>query len=103
MKIKKLIILLFIGPIFLFSCSDSASSDDKLVVNKLMEQDISKKDAKCILKETKPLVEKNLWSEYIGEVKKGGKVKDHLPMDKLMDVAFAFAECSEKCCVPMIN
>ena len=46
MKIRNLIILLFIGPIFLFSCSNSASSDDKLVVNQLIEQDISKKDAK---------------------------------------------------------
>tara|TARA_B110000238_G_C15707543_1_gene261090 strand:- start:30 stop:341 length:312 start_codon:yes stop_codon:yes gene_type:complete len=103
MKIRNLIILLFIGPIFLFSCSDSASSDDKLVVNQLTEQDISKKDAKCILKETKPLVEKDLWSEYIGAVKKGGKVKDHLPMDKVMDLAFAFAEGSEKCGVPLLN
>tara|TARA_X000000368_G_C22444947_1_gene456341 strand:- start:53 stop:364 length:312 start_codon:yes stop_codon:yes gene_type:complete len=103
MKTRNLIILFFIGPIFLFSCSDAASSDDKLVINKLMELDISKKEAKCILKETKPLMEKDLWSEYIVAVKKGGKVKDHLPMDKLMDTMFAFAEGGEKCGVNLLN
>ncbi len=101
MKIKNLIILFFIVPIFLISFSDSASSKDKLVVNLLMEEDISKKDAKCIVKETKPLVEKDLWSEYIVAVKKGGKVADHLPMDTLMELAFAFAMGGEKCGVPL--
>ena len=50
------------------------------------EEGLSKKDAKCILKETKPLVEKELWSEYIAAEKKGGKLSDHLPMDKLMSI-----------------
>ena len=96
---KKLIILSFL---MFLAIITSALSNDKLIVNKLMEQDISKKDAKCILKETKPLVEKDLWSEYVAAVKKGGKVKDHLPMDRLMDVAFAFAEGGEKCGVPLL-
>jgi len=99
---RKLIILFIIGPIFFFSFSDSALSNDKLIVNQLMGQDISKKDAKCILKETKPLVEKDLWSEYVEAVKKGGKVEDHLPMDRLMDVFFAFAEGGEICGVPLL-
>ena len=67
------------------------------------EDGLSEKDAKCILKETKLLVEKELWGEYIAAIKKGGKVKDHLSMDKLMDVAMAFAEGSEKCGVPLLN
>ena len=55
MEITKFIILLIIAPIFLYSCSDSISSDDKLVLDQMTNDDaLSKKDAKCILKETKP-------------------------------------------------
>ena len=62
---------------------------------------LSKKDAKCILKETKPLVEKELWAEYIVAEKKGGKVSDHLPMDKLLELGMSFTVGYTKCGVPL--
>ena len=100
MKIKNLLILLIISPIFLYSCSESSSNDDKLILDSLIEEGLSKKDAKCILKETKPLVEKELWAEYIVAEKKGGKVSDHLPMDKLLELGMSFTVGYTKCGVP---
>ena len=62
---------------------------------------MSKKDAKCIVKETKPLVEKELWGEYIAAEKKGGKVSEHLPMDKLLSIGISFSVGYTKCGVPL--
>ena len=90
MKIKNFLTLLIIAPIFLYSCSESSSNDDKLVLDALIEEGLSKKDAKCILKETKPLVEKELWAEYVAAEKKDGEVNDHLAMDKLMSIGMSF-------------
>ena len=101
MKIRNFITLLIIIPIFLFSCSDSGSSDEKLVINRFIEEGMSKKDAKCIVKETKPLVEKELWGEYIAAEKKGGKVSEHLPMDKLLSIGISFSVGYTKCGVPL--
>jgi hypothetical protein len=102
MSFKNFIILLIIAPIFLYSCSDSVSSDDKIVFDTMINEDgLSEKDAKCILKETKPLVEKELWGEYIAAVKKGGKVNEHLPMDKLMTIGMTFSVGYTKCGVPL--
>ena len=102
MKIKNFIILLIIAPIFLYSCSESSSNDDKLVLDSLIEKEgLSKKDAKCILKETKPLVEKELWGEYMAAEKKGGKLNEHLAMDKLMSIGMSFTVGYSKCGVPL--
>ena len=79
----------------------TSSSDDKLVLDSLIEEGLSKKDAKCILKETKPLVEKELWGEYIAAEKKGGKLNEHLAMDKLMSIGMSFTVGYSKCGVPL--
>ena len=101
MKIKNFVILFLIAPIFLYSCSESSSNDDKLVLDALIEEGLSKKDAKCILKETKPLVEKELWAEYVAAEKKDGKVTEHLAMDKVMSIGMSFMVGYEKCGVPL--
>ena len=101
MKTKNFIILLITAPIFLFSCSESSSKDDKLIIDEMIKEGVSKKDAKCNLKETKPLVEKELWGEYIAASKKDGEVNDHLAMDKLMRIGFSFMAGYEKCGVPL--
>ena len=101
MKIKNFVILLLIAPIFLYSCSESSSNDDKLVLDALIEEGLSKKDAKCILKETKPLVEKELWAEYVAAEKKDGEVNEHLAMDKVMSIGMSFMVGYGKCGVPL--
>ena len=101
MKIKNFVILFLIAPIFLYSCSESSSNDDKLILDALIEEGLSKKDAKCILKETKPLVEKELWAEYVAAEKKDGKVNEHLAMDKVMSIGMSFMVGYEKCGVPL--
>ena len=66
----------------------------------MYQQQITEKQAKCLIKKTKPLVEKDVWNKYVEmwNVRANGQDKmDNNNMDSLMNVGIAMIGIGEKC------
>jgi hypothetical protein len=63
------------------------------------DQKISEKQAKCLIKETKPLVKKDEWNKYveIWNVKKNGQDMNDNNMKTLMNVGLTMMSIGNKC------
>ena len=94
---KKLFILLIIFPIFISSCSDSTANDDEPVINLILKEGVSEKDAKCLVKEVKFLEPKEIWFEYAERIKKGENPKRTMSKDKIMTIMDMWQEAASKC------
>ena len=99
MIVKKISSILLIS-ILLSACSDASSKDDAVVKGLMEDQKISKKQAKCLIKETKPLVKKDEWNKYAemwNEKEKGTYKMNDNDMDTLMSVGFSMMSIGKKC------
>tara|TARA_B100001540_G_C15209805_1_gene374621 strand:+ start:178 stop:489 length:312 start_codon:yes stop_codon:yes gene_type:complete len=99
MIIKKIISILLIS-ILLSACSESSSKEDAVVKGLMEDQKISKKQAKCLIKETKPLVKKDEWNTYVemwNEREKGTYKMNDNDMDTLLAVGFSMISIGKKC------
>ena len=98
MIVKKISSILLIS-ILLSACSDASSNDDAVVKGLMEDQKISKKQAKCLIKETKPLVKKEEWNKYVdiwNMKEKGQDINDN-DMQTVMNVGFSMMGIANKC------
>lgn len=98
MIVKKIISILLIS-VLLSACSESSSKEDNLVKGLMEDQEISEKQAKCLIKETKPLVKKEEWNKYveIWNMKEEGQDINDNDMQTVMNVAFSMMGVANKC------
>jgi hypothetical protein len=98
MIVKKISSILLIL-VLLSACSESSSKEDNLVKGLMEDQKISEKQAKCLIKETKPLVKKDEWNKYveIWNVKKNGQDMNDNNMKTLMNVGLTMMSIGNKC------
>jgi len=98
MIVKKIISILLIS-VLLSACSESSSKEDNLVKGLMEDQEISEKQAKCLIKETKPLVKKEEWNKYVdiwNMKEKGQDINDN-DMQTVMNVGFSMMGIANKC------
>jgi len=98
MIVKKIISILLIS-VLLSACSESSSKEDNLVKGLMEDQEISEKQAKCLIKETKPLVKKEEWNKYVdiwNMKEKGQDINDN-DMQTVMNVGFSMMAIANKC------
>ena len=64
---KKLILYISILLISVLhgACSESSSKEDNVVQGLMYDYKITEKQAKCLIKDTKPLVKKDEWNKYV--------------------------------------
>ncbi len=103
-------ILILLTPVFIFSCSEGNSNDDKIHIDFLIKDGNSEKDAKCIVKEFKPLVKneelKKHYDIYIELLKKAAtdssvNIEQDLPMDSVFVLLPHITAAYTKCGVPL--
>ena len=99
---KKLIlnisILLILG--LLSACSESSSKEDNVVQGLMYDQQITEKQAKCLIKETKPLVKKDEWNKYVEMWNARANGQDNMNnnnMGSLMNVGISMIGIGKKC------
>ena len=99
---KKLIlnisILLILG--LLSACSESSSKEDNVVQGLMYDQQITEKQAKCLIKETKPLVKKDEWNKYVEMWNERANGQDNMNnnnMGSLMNVGISMIGIGKKC------
>lgn len=98
MKNKNFLILLLVFPLFMVSCSESKSNDQEIVKGLMKDQEIDEKKAKCLVKKTKPLVEKEVWGKYQEIFKKiNAGIKEEPDYETLMMVGILLMNQSKKC------
>ena len=104
---KKLIlnisILLILG--LLSACSESSSKEDNVVQGLMYDQQITEKQAKCLIKKTKPLVKKDEWNKYVemwnARANGQDKMANDNDMGPLMNVGISMISIAEKCNVTL--
>ena len=103
---KKLIlnisILLILG--LLSACSESSSKEDNVVQGLMYDQQITEKQAKCLIKKTKPLVEKDEWNKFVEMLLAKANGQDNMndiDMVSLMNVGISMISIAEKCNVTL--
>ena len=82
------------------ACSESSSKEDNVVQGLMYDQQITEKQAKCLIKKTKPLVKKDEWNKYVEmwNARANGQDKmDNNNMESLMNVGIAMIGIGEKC------
>ena len=99
---KKLILYISILLISVLhgACSESSSKEDNVVQGLMYDQQINEKQAKCLIKETKPLVKKDEWNTYVemwNEREKGTYKMNDNDMDTLLAVGFSMISIGKKC------
>ena len=99
---KKLIlyISILLISVLIGACSESSSNEDNVVQGLMYDQQITEKQAKCLIKKTKPLVKKDEWNKYIEmwNARANGQDKmDNNNMESLMNVGFSMISIGKKC------
>ena len=99
---KKLIlnISIFLILVLLSACSESSSKEDNVVQVLMNDQQITEKQAKCLIKKTKPLVKKDEWNKYVemwNERANGQDNMNNKNMESLMNVGISMIGIGKKC------
>ena len=99
---KKLIlnISIFLILVLLSACSESSSKEDNVVQVLMNDQQITEKQAKCLIKKTKPLVKKDEWNKYVEMWNARANGQDNMNnnnMESLMNVGISMIGIGKKC------
>ena len=99
---KKLIlyISILLISVLIGACSESSSNEDNVVQGLMYDQQITEKQAKCLIKKTKPLVKKDEWNKYVEMWNERANGQDNMNnnnMESLMNVGIAMIGIGEKC------
>ena len=99
---KKLVIYISILliSVLIGACSESSSKEDNIVQVLMYDQQITEKQAKCLIKKTKPLVEKDVWNKYVEMNVARANGQDNIndiDMVSLMNVGISMISIAEKC------
>ena len=100
MKRLILYISILLISVLIGACSESSSKEDNFVQLLMYQQQITEKQAKCLIKETKPLVKKDEWNKYVEmwNARANGQDKmDNNNMESLMNVGIAMIGIGQKC------
>ena len=100
MKKFILYISILLISVLIGACSESSINEDNVVQGLMYDQQITEKQAKCLIKETKPLVKKDEWNKYVEmwNARANGQDKmDNNNMESLMNVGIAMMGIGEKC------
>ena len=99
---KKLIlyISILLISVLIGACSESSSNEDNVVQGLMYDQQITEKQAKCLIKETKPLVKKDEWNKYVEMWNARANGQDNMNnnnMESLMNVGISMIGIGTKC------
>ena len=99
---KKLVIYISILliSVLIGACSESSSKEDNVVQGLMYDQQITEKQAKCLIKKTKPLVKKDEWNKYVEMNVARANGQDNMndiDMVSLMNVGMSMISIAEKC------
>ncbi len=99
---KKLIlyISILLISVLIGACSESSSNEDNVVQGLMYDQRITEKQAKCLIKETKPLVKKDEWDKYVEMWNARANGQDNMNnnnMESLMNVGISMIGIGKKC------
>ena len=99
---KKLIlyISILLISVLIGACSESSSNEDNVVQGLMYDQRITEKQAKCLIKETKPLVKKDEWDKYVEMWNARANGQDNMNnnnMESLMNVGISMIVIGKKC------
>ena len=99
---KKLIlyISILLISVLIGACSESSSNEDNVVQGLMYDQQITEKQAKCLIKETKPLVKKDEWNKYVEMWNARANGQDNMNnnnMESLMKVGISMISIGKKC------
>ena len=99
---KKLILCvsILLISVLLGACSESSSKEDNVVQGLMDDQQITEKQAKCLIKETKTLVKKDDWNKYVEMWNERANGQDNMNnnnMESLMNVGFSMISIGKKC------
>ena len=99
---KKLIlyISILLISVLISACSESSSNEDNVVQGLMYDQQITEKQAKCLIKKTKPLVKKDEWNKYVEMWNARANGQDNMNnnnMESLMNVGIAMIGIGQKC------
>ena len=103
---KKLIlyISILLISVLIGACSESSSNEDNVVQGLMYDQQITEKQAKCLIKKTKPLVEKDEWNKFVEMLLAKANGQDNMndiDMVSLMNVGISMISIAEKCNVTL--
>ena len=99
---KKLIlyISILLISVLIGACSESSINEDNVVQGLMYDQQITEKQAKCLIKETKPLVKKDEWNKYVemwnARANGQGNMNNN-NMESLMNVGISMIGIGKKC------
>ena len=99
---KKLIlyISILLISVLIGACSESSSKEDNVVQGLMYDQQITEKQAKCLIKKTKPLVEKDEWNKFVEMLLAKANGQDNMndiDMVSLMNVGISMISIGKKC------
>jgi len=100
--VKKLIsyISMLLISILIGACSESSINEDNVVQGLMYDQQITEKQAKCLIKETKLLVKTDEWNEYVEMWNARANGQDNMNnnnMESLMNVGISMIGIGKKC------
>ena len=82
------------------ACSESSSNEDNVVQGLMYDQQITEKQAKCLIKKTKPLVKKDEWDKYVEMWNARANGQDNMNnnnMESVMNVGISMIGIGKKC------
>ena len=100
MKKFILYISILLISVLIGACSESSSNEDNVVQGLMYDQQITEKQAKCLIKETKPLVKKDEWIKYVEMWNARANGQDNMNnnnMESLMNVGISMIGIGKKC------
>ena len=104
MKRLILYISILLISVLIGACSESSSKEDNFVQLLMYQQQITEKQAKCLIKKTKPLVEKDAWNKFVEmslASENGQDNMNDIDMISLMNVGISMISIAEKCNVTL--
>ena len=100
MKRLILYISILLISVLIGACSESSSKEDNFVQLLMYQQQITEKQAKCLIKKTKPLVKKDEWDKYVEMWNARANGQDNMNnnnMESLMNVGISMIGIGKKC------
>ena len=100
MKKFILYISILLISVLIGACSESSSKEDNFVQLLMYHQQITEKQAKCLIKKTKPLVKKDEWDKYVEMWNARANGQDNMNnnnMESLMNVGISMIGIGKKC------
>ncbi len=87
--------------VLISACSESSGKEDNVVQGLMYDQQITEKQAKCLIKETKPLVKKDEWNKYVqmwnARANGQDKMVNDNDMGPLINVGISMISIGKKC------